>query len=194
MRLVLGVEYDGSSFCGWQIQPNAPTVQGEIEKGLSQIAAEPIRVFCAGRTDTGVHATYQVVHFETGSSRPITAWVRGVNALISRDISVLWAVEVCDEFHARYSARRRTYRYLLMNRDQRPGLLKDKVGWYHKTLNIDSMISWDVNNGIARRSWARNSGAISAITRAMESDDRLEVTVPNIVDNSVLDGMFDNSR
>ena len=141
MRLVLGVEYDGSSFCGWQIQPNAPTVQGEIEKGLGQIAAEPIRVFCAGRTDTGVHAAYQVVHFETGSSRPLTAWVRGVNALISRDISVLWAVEVCDEFHARYSAKRRTYRYLLMNRDQRPGLLKDKVGWYHKTLNIDSMIS-----------------------------------------------------
>ena len=123
MRLALGIEYDGSPFSGWQIQPDAFTIQGEVERGLSQIAAEPIRVFCAGRTDAGVHATYQIVHFDTEVVRPSGAWVRGLNALVSENISALWATEVAPDFHARYSALRRTYRYFLLNREQRPALL-----------------------------------------------------------------------
>ena len=139
MRLALGIEYDGSSFFGWQLQPELSTIQGEIERGLSQIAGEPIRVFCAGRTDTGVHATYQIIHFDTTVIRPIGAWVRGLNALISNEISILWVREVSVDFHARYSALRRTYRYLLLNREQRPGLFAKNIGWYHKNLDIDAM-------------------------------------------------------
>ncbi|MBA4739524.1 MAG: tRNA pseudouridine(38-40) synthase TruA [Burkholderiales bacterium] len=139
MRLALRIEYDGSSFFGWQIQPEVLTIQGEIERGLSQVAGEPIRVFCAGRTDTGVHATYQIVHFDTTVIRPDSAWVRGLNALISKDISILWVREVSSEFHARYSALRRTYRYLLLNREQRPGLFAKNVGWYHKKLDVNAM-------------------------------------------------------
>ncbi len=139
MRLALGIEYDGSSFSGWQIQPEALTIQGEIEKGLSQIAATPIRVFCAGRTDAGVHATYQIIHFDTEVARPNGAWVRGLNALISDDIAALWVAEVTTDFHARFSAVRRTYRYFLLNREQRPALLTKKVGWYHKKLDVHAM-------------------------------------------------------
>lgn len=139
MRLALGIEYDGSSFSGWQIQPETSTIQGEIERGLSQIAAAPIHIFCAGRTDTGVHATYQIVHFDTEVVRPDGAWVRGLNALISDDIAALWVAEVAPDFHARFSALRRTYRYFLLNREQRPALLAKKVGWYHRKLDVDAM-------------------------------------------------------
>ena len=139
MRLALGIEYDGSPFSGWQIQPDAFTIQGEVERGLSQIAAGPIRVFCAGRTDAGVHATYQIVHFDTEVVRPSGAWVRGLNALVSENISALWATEVAPDFHARYSALRRTYRYFLLNREQRPALLAKKIGWYHRTLDVQPM-------------------------------------------------------
>lgn len=141
MRLALGIEYDGSAFFGWQLQPDIATIQGEIEAGLSQIAGEPVRVFCAGRTDTGVHATYQIVHFDTTVIRPSGAWVRGLNALISNDISIRWVKEVSLNFHARYSALRRTYRYLLLNRAQRPGLFAKNVGWYHKKLDVCAMRS-----------------------------------------------------
>ncbi len=139
MRLALGVEYDGSGFWGWQIQPSGLTVQSVVEEGLSQIASESIRVFCAGRTDTGVHARCQVVHFDSTASRPNDAWVRGVNALIPKTVAVLWAREVDDSFHARYSALSRTYRYYVLNRAQRPGILDKKVGWYHKELDINLM-------------------------------------------------------
>ncbi|MDC1311387.1 tRNA pseudouridine(38-40) synthase TruA [Burkholderiales bacterium] len=139
MRLALGIEYNGSAFFGWQVQPNMATIQGEIERGLSQIAGERIRVFCAGRTDTGVHATYQIVHFDTAVVRPSSAWVRGLNTIISNDISIRWVREVSSDFHARYSAIRRTYRYLLLNRAQRPGLFANNVGWYHKPLDVNAM-------------------------------------------------------
>ena len=82
MRIALGVEYDGSRFCGWQSQPDGQTVQDTLQRALSQIAGEPIAALCGGRTDTGVHALAQVVHFDTRAERPLTAWVRGVNALL----------------------------------------------------------------------------------------------------------------
>lgn len=139
MRIALGVEYCGTSFRGWQSQAGGGTVQDVLEAALYKIAGVPTGVLCAGRTDAGVHATQQVVHFDTAVERPITAWVRGVNAHLPDSVSVLWAVPVTDEFHARFSARGRRYRYLLLNRPQRPGLLQGQVGWFHGSLNLPAM-------------------------------------------------------
>jgi len=140
MRVALGVEYDGSPFCGWQSQSDGLTVQDALQRALGGIAGEqadvePISVIAAGRTDTGVHAIEQVVHFDTRVERPLTAWVRGVNALLPDSIAVRWAHQVPDEFHARFSAHGRCYRYLLLNRTVRPAIYSGKVGWFHAPLD-----------------------------------------------------------
>ncbi len=139
MRIALGIEYDGRGFCGWQSQADGNTVQDVVETALSQIAGESVRVLCAGRTDTGVHALSQVVHFDTERARPMSAWVRGTNALLPASVAVRWAVPVREDFHARYAARSRSYRYLLLNRPQRPGLWVGKIGWYHRPLELSAM-------------------------------------------------------
>jgi tRNA pseudouridine38-40 synthase len=139
MRIALGVEYDGSPFCGWQSQSDGQTVQDTLQSALSQIASDQIAVIAAGRTDTGVHAIEQVVHFDTDAARPFTAWVRGVNTLLPSSIAVLWAHPVPDEFHARFSAHGRSYRYLLVNRETRSALYARKVGWFHAPLDITAM-------------------------------------------------------
>lgn len=139
MRIALGVEYFGSGFHGWQSQANGGTVQDSLEAALAEIAGQPIGVICAGRTDAGVHATHQVVHFDAPVERPLTAWVRGVNSNLPAGIAVLWAQAVDAEFHARFSARGRRYRYLLLNRAQRPGLWSGRVGWLHGALDLASM-------------------------------------------------------
>ena len=139
MRIALGIEYDGSGFCGWQTQPSGCAVQDALDAALSQIAAHSVHSQCAGRTDAGVHALGQVVHFEQSVQRPITAWVRGVNTLLPRAIAVRWAREVQPAFHARYSARGRAYVYLLRNRPQRLGLLHAYLGWHHRPLEIERM-------------------------------------------------------
>ncbi len=139
MRIVLVLEYDGSHYCGWQSQPEGCSIQDALEAALSQIAQEKIRIITAGRTDAGVHALYQVIHFDTQVQRPISAWVRGVNALLSHDIAILWAAEVSDKFHARYSALERRYLYLLLNQSVRPGVNNNKVGWYHQLLALEKM-------------------------------------------------------
>lgn len=139
MRIALGVEYDGRLYCGWQSQPNGMTVQDTLQQALSQIAAMPVSVIAAGRTDTGVHALEQVIHFETEAERPLSAWVRGVNALLPDSIAVRWAHPVSDEFHARFSAQGRSYRYLLINRPVRSAIHAGKAGWFHLPLNIALM-------------------------------------------------------
>ena len=139
MRIALGVEYDGSPFCGWQTQPSGCGVQDALEGALAQIADQRIETQCAGRTDAGVHALGQVVHFDTEARRPLTAWVRGVNALLPRTIAVTWAREVDDGFHARYRARGRAYAYLLLNRAERPGLHHGHLGWHHRPLDLEPM-------------------------------------------------------
>ena len=121
-RIALGVEYFGAPFHGWQSQAGGATVQDALEAALGEIAGEPVAVICAGRTDAGVHATHQVVHFECGVERPLSAWVRGVNSHLPDGVAVRWAQPVDHAFHARFSARGRRYRYLLLNRPQRPGL------------------------------------------------------------------------
>ena len=139
MRLALALEYDGSAFCGWQSQPSGCGVQDALERALSEIASEAVRVTAAGRTDAGVHAVSQVVHFDTQAARPATAWVRGVNALLPPAVAVLWARAVPDDYHARFAATARHYAFLLMTRPERPALLARHVGWYHHALDIDAM-------------------------------------------------------
>lgn len=139
MRIALGLEYDGKAFSGWQSQPDCPTVQNVLEAALSQIACGTVRTHCAGRTDAGVHALAQVVHFDVEVQRPLSAWVRGVNALLPSAVAIRWACEVPAEFHARFSAQSRRYRYILLNRPERPGLLAGKVGWCHQPLDEEAM-------------------------------------------------------
>jgi tRNA pseudouridine38-40 synthase len=139
MRIALGLEYDGSAFCGWQTQPSACGVQDHLESALERFTETPIEVTAAGRTDTGVHATAQVVHFDTDVVRDSNAWVRGPNACSSESLRVLWGQVVPDDFHARYSALSRTYRYLLLNDPVAPAILRHRVGWFHRPLNVERM-------------------------------------------------------
>jgi len=138
-RIALGLEYDGSRFLGWQTQAGGGAVQDVLQPALGAIAGEAISVTGAGRTDRGVHALAQVAHFDTTAARPGTAWVRGVNAFLPESVAVLWAREVDSEFHARFSALARTYRYRLVNRPVRPALEARHAGWYHAPLDIAAM-------------------------------------------------------
>ena len=139
MRIALAVEYNGATFCGWQSQTNQCGVQDFVEKAIAKIAEHSIRIHAAGRTDTGVHAMMQVIHFDTEVSRPNTAWVRGVNAFLPASVRVLWAKQVSDEFHARFSARQRSYQYCLVNQATAPAINADKAGWYHLPLDVSAM-------------------------------------------------------
>ncbi|TSA49889.1 MAG: tRNA pseudouridine(38-40) synthase TruA [Nitrosomonadales bacterium] len=139
MRIALGLEYDGSQFCGWQSQPSACGAQDHLQSALARLAGHDIKVAAAGRTDAGVHALTQVVHFDTEAVRPQSAWVRGANAFLPPGLRVLWAQEVDTEFHARFSAERRSYQYLLQVSPVAPAVLSGKVGWYHRPLDIEAM-------------------------------------------------------
>lgn len=139
MKLALGVEYDGRAFSGWEIQKDRDTVQGVLEIALSKVADTEIRTICAGRTDAGVHAWGQVVHFETDRQRPVHAWVFGTNTGLPGAVSVSWAKEVPGDFHARFAARRRHYRYVLLNRPARSGVLDYRVGWESRRLDVEVM-------------------------------------------------------
>jgi len=139
MRIALALEYDGSRFLGWQTQPGGGTVQDALQAALAGIAGSAVQVTCAGRTDRGVHAREQVVHFDTEAARPDGAWVRGVNALLPESVAVLWAARVADDFHARYAALARTYRYVLLNRPVRPALAARHAGWHHAPLDVAAM-------------------------------------------------------
>jgi len=139
MRIALGLEYDGSTFCGWQTQPSGCSVQDAVDAAVSEIAAHPVQSQCAGRTDAGVHALGQVAHFDTSAQRPLSAWVRGVNALLPKSIAVQWAREVSGDFHARGRATGRVYNYLLLNRHERPGVHHARIGWHHRPLELATM-------------------------------------------------------
>ncbi len=140
MRIAVGVEYDGSRFCGWQLQEDGVrTVQGVVESALSKVANHEVRVICAGRTDTGVHATEQVIHFDSDAARDERAWVFGANANLPKDVVLLWAKPVSEQFHARFSAIRRSYRYVIFTREVRPTFLAGRVTWHHHALDIERM-------------------------------------------------------
>ena len=138
-RLAIGLEYDGRDYSGWQRQHHADSVQARLEKALGAIARHPVETVAAGRTDAGVHACEQVVHFDTDASRPDRAWVKGVNTHLPDDIGVRWVVHPGDEFDARRSASTRTYRYLLIDCPERPVLLRDRVGWTFRALDVAPM-------------------------------------------------------
>jgi len=139
MRVALAVEYDGQAYCGWQRQPHCHSVQAEVEQALSRIANHPITVHCSGRTDTGVHAAAQIVHFDTDAIRQITAWTFGANTLLARDVAIHWAMEVRKDFHARFSAESRSYRYTILNRACRPGLDAKRLSWQRDPLDESLM-------------------------------------------------------
>ncbi|MCL1127114.1 tRNA pseudouridine(38-40) synthase TruA [Shewanella surugensis] len=139
MRFALGIEYDGSKYFGWQRQLKVDSVQAQLEKALSSVANETIKVQCAGRTDTGVHATGQVVHFDTTAIRKDTAWTLGVNVNLPDDIAVRWVQAVDDDFHARFSATARRYRYMIYNHNLRPGILRLGVSHYRGDIDENKM-------------------------------------------------------
>ena len=139
MRIAVGLEYDGASFHGWQTQADGTGVQDALERALSRIADTPLSTVAAGRTDAGVHAAIQVVHFDTDARRADTAWVRGVNALLPSSVAVRWGLGMPADFHARFAATGRHYTYLLLDRPVRPALLAGRVGWYHRPLALDLM-------------------------------------------------------
>lgn len=138
-RYALGIEYDGTDFLGWQIQHQEPTVQATLERALAFVADQPVAAVCAGRTDTGVHARGQVVHFDCAATRDERAWVMGVNSRLPPSVAVCWARPVREDFHARYSARRRSYRYRVLRRATRPALDARLCTWVREPLDIDSM-------------------------------------------------------
>jgi tRNA pseudouridine38-40 synthase len=146
-RIVLGVQYDGAPWQGWQTQPGGLTVQDTLERAIRQFTGSDIGTTCAGRTDAGVHALEQVVHFDTALEREMASWVRGVNTFLPPSIAVRWAAEVphgaeqpdFQAFHARFSARSRQYQYLLYNHPVRSPLLTGKAGWAFRPLDIDAM-------------------------------------------------------
>ncbi|MDH3533608.1 MAG: tRNA pseudouridine(38-40) synthase TruA [Gammaproteobacteria bacterium] len=139
MRIALGIEYDGTAYNGWQRQQTGVGVQARVEESLGKVAAEPVEITCAGRTDTGVHARGQVVHFDTGSERTPRGWLLGANSSLPEDISVTWVMPVGDEFHARFSALSRTYRYLILNRLERSALYRYRAWWVHQPLDAARM-------------------------------------------------------
>jgi tRNA pseudouridine38-40 synthase len=139
MKFAIGVSYCGAGLEGWQSQPSGNTVQDHLERALSGIGGERIALTAAGRTDAGVHASAQVAHFDTNVDRPESAWVRGANSLLPAGIAVQWAIPVAEDFHARYSALSRTYRYVLYNHGVRPALLAGRAGWFHQPLALEKM-------------------------------------------------------
>lgn len=139
MKLVACVEYDGTAFHGWQRLSHASTVQTSVEKALSEVANEKIEAVCAGRTDSGVHASGQIIHFETTAERPMRGWLFGSNVKLPDGIALRWVQPVAADFHARFSAVSRRYRYVILNRWAKPALLKNKVAWYHHALDAATM-------------------------------------------------------
>ncbi len=139
-RIALGVAYNGRNYHGWQRQPHGHiTVQEKLEDALSMVANEPIKVMCAGRTDAGVHASAQVVHFDTSAQRPLRAWTHGGNMNLPDDVAIQWAHPVDEKFHARFSATARRYRYVIFNHPMRPALMDKEVSWNYRPLDISKM-------------------------------------------------------
>jgi tRNA pseudouridine38-40 synthase len=138
-RIALGLEYDGTAYRGWQIQPHAPSVQQSLNAAISRVADEPLTCVGAGRTDTGVHASGQVVHFDTSAERSARSWLLGINSNLPEDINVLDVWSVSNDFHARFSAVGRAYRYVILNRGVRSALERNRAWWVRYSLDIAAM-------------------------------------------------------
>jgi tRNA pseudouridine38-40 synthase len=139
MRLAMGIEYDGGRYHGWQRQLHCDSVQERLERAIGRVADAPVEIVCAGRTDRGVHATGQVVHFDVEVERPLYGWQMGTIGHLPPDITVLWVRQVPEDFHARFSATSRDYRYALVNRSSRPALSAGRLTWWHRPLDAARM-------------------------------------------------------
>lgn len=139
MRIALGIEYDGSAYNGWQRVESGTGIQQRVEEALSSVADESIEIVCAGRTDSGVHAAAQVVHFDSTAERSERSWLLGANSNLPDDINLTWVRFVDEAFHARYSALSRTYRYLILNRLTRSALHRRRAWWIHQPLDAEAM-------------------------------------------------------
>jgi tRNA pseudouridine38-40 synthase len=135
MKIALCLSYVGTCYHGFQYQSNVSSIQAQVEKALSTIACHPVSIFCAGRTDKGVHASHQVIHFETETCRDFKAWTLGMNHLLPKDINVNWAIQVPEDFHARFNAVSRSYHYIIYNHSVRPTHFSEGVLWYPYLLN-----------------------------------------------------------
>lgn len=138
-RVAMGIEYDGTAFRGWQVQHQVRTVQAQLEHAIGEVADHPVRVHCAGRTDAGVHALEQVIHFDTCARRSERSWVLGTNVNLPPDVGVLWAKPVGMDFHARFRATARHYRYLILSRPTRSSLMRERAVWIHRRLDLEPM-------------------------------------------------------
>jgi tRNA pseudouridine38-40 synthase len=138
-RIAAAVEYNGRAFCGWQRQSHSPSVQQAVERALSFVADHNITVVCAGRTDTGVHATNQIIHFDTGAERQPHNWIRGANSRLPEGVRLHWLSEIEGHFHARFSALSRTYRYIICNEPEPPALFRGLVTWCRADLDHEVM-------------------------------------------------------
>ncbi|MFC1603360.1 tRNA pseudouridine(38-40) synthase TruA [Pseudomonadota bacterium] len=185
-RVALGVEYDGAGFCGWQMQKSGVrTVQEELEKALSLVANMPVRVHCAGRTDTGVHGVGQVVHFDTAAQRSPRSWILGANSNLPFDVNVTWAKQVDEAFHARFSAISRAYRYIILNRATRSCLNRNRAVWTHRPLDAGRMHeaaqsligSHDFSSFRAQGCQAKSPVRILSYLDVSRQDDRIIINV-----------------
>ena len=138
-RFAAGVEYDGRAYSGWQYQPGLNTVQGVVQAALSRVADSPLDCVCAGRTDAGVHGSGQVIHFDSDAPRSERGFRLGANTYLPADVSIVWLREVPPHFHARYAAMARSYQYVILNRDSRPGLATGRVTWERRPLDAERM-------------------------------------------------------
>ena len=138
-RFALGIEYDGTAFNGWQKQPHAPSIQASLNSALAVVANAPVECTGAGRTDSGVHATGQVAHFDSSAQRTVYSWRQGLNSNLPVDINILWVRPVSDEFHARFSALSRAYEYRILNRPVRSALQRHRAWWVHQPLDHEKM-------------------------------------------------------
>jgi len=139
VRVAIGIEYDGSAYSGWQKQSHADSVQERVEQALSRVADHPVELVCAGRTDAGVHAFNQVAHFDTEAIRTERSWVLGANSHLPADINLNWARPMPEDFHARFSAVARSYRYIILNRWVRSGVYARRATWIRKPLDAERM-------------------------------------------------------
>ena len=139
MKYAACIEYNGTAYYGWQRLSHGPSVQGEVESALSSVANHKVELTCSGRTDSGVHGMGQIVHFESGAVRDEKAWIMGTNTNLPDDIALRWIQTIDDEFHARFSALSRRYRYIILNQPTRPALLDKKICWFRDSLDENAM-------------------------------------------------------
>ena len=199
MKIALGIEYRGTGFNGWQIQPDCPSVQQALEDALETFLQVKTPTMCAGRTDTGVHAMQQVVSIETQADRPERSWVRGLNTYLPPGVAVRWARRVDDDFHARFSARSRTYEYWIYNDPVRSPILDDLTGWVFRPLDVERMregaacLVGEHDFTSFRASECQASGPVRTIRR-LELERRGRLIGVRIEANAFLQHMVRNNR